>query len=168
RGEADELRGFRERFEEVVSNWWRIMLRQKRMTYFTSGYGLGAWIVPSIVAAPRYFRGELGLGGAMPTGPGFQQVPGARRVFVQSYKEIAAWCAVVDRLAGFDRTLERVHRQAASGFRRVEGRPTHLTVAGVDIYRPDGQLLMANVNVSLRRGDTVLLTGASGSGKSTL
>ena len=168
RGEADELRGFRERFEDVMSNWWRIMLRQKRMTYFTSGYGLGAWIVPSIVAAPRYFRGELGLGGLMQTAQAFQQVQDALSFFVQSYKEIAAWCAVVERLAGFERTLERVRRQAASGFRRVEGRPTHLTVAGVDIYRPDGQLLMANVNVSLRRGDTVLLTGASGSGKSTL
>ena len=167
-GEADEFRGFRARFESVVRNWWGIMVRQKRMTYFTSGYGLGAWIVPSIVAAPRYFRGELGLGGLMQTAQAFQQVQDALSFFVQSYKEIAAWCAVVDRLAGFDRTLERVHRQAASGFRRVEGRPTHLTVAGVDIYRPDGQLLMANVNVSLRRGDTVLLTGASGSGKSTL
>ena len=168
RGEADELRGFRERFEEVVSNWWRIMLRQKRMTYFTSGYGLGAWIVPSIVAAPRYFRGELGLGGLMQTAQAFQQVQDALSFFVQSYKEVAAWCAVVDRLAGFDRTLERVRLQATSGFQRVEGRPTHLTVAGVDIYRPDGQLLMANVNLSLRRGDSVLLTGASGSGKSTL
>jgi putative ATP-binding cassette transporter len=168
RGEADEFRGFRERFEDVVRNWWGIMLRQKRMTYFTSGYGLGAWIVPSIVAAPRYFRGELGLGGLMQTSQAFQQVQDALSFFVQSYKEIAAWCAVVERLAGFERTLERVHLQAASGFRRVEGRPTHLTVAGVDLYRPDGQILMANINFSLRRGDTVLLTGASGSGKSTI
>src|SRR4029434_3482140 len=147
RGEADELRGFRERFEEVVSNWWRIMLRQKRMTYFTSGYGLGAWIVPSIVAAPRYFRGELGLGGLMQTAQAFQQVQDALSFFVQSYKEIAAWGAVVDRLTGFERTLERVRTQAASGFRRVEGRATHLTVAGVDLYRPDGQVLIANGNL---------------------
>ncbi len=168
RGEADEFRGFRQRFEDVVRNWWGIMLRQKRMTYFTSGYGLGAWIVPSIVAAPRYFRGELGLGGLMQTSQAFQQVQDALSFFVQSYKEIAAWCAVVERLAGFERTLERVRLQAASGLRRVEGRPTHLTVAGVDLYRPDGQLLMTNINLSLRRGDTVLLTGASGSGKSTL
>src|SRR5438094_804336 len=77
RGEADEFRGFRQRFEDVVRNWWGIMLRQKRMTYFTSGYGLGAWIVPSIVAAPRYFRGELGLGGLMQTSQAFQQVQDA-------------------------------------------------------------------------------------------
>ena len=52
RGEPDEFRGFRERFEDVVGNWWGIMRRQKRMAYFTQGYGLGAWIVPSLVAAP--------------------------------------------------------------------------------------------------------------------
>ena len=168
RGEADEFRAFRQRFEDVVRNWWGIMLRQKRMTYFTSGYGLGAWIVPSIVAAPRYFRGELGLGGLMQTSQAFQQVQDALSFFVQSYKEIAAWCAVVERLAGFERALDRVRLDGTSGFQRVEGRPTHLTVAGVDLYRPDGQPLIANVNLSLRRGDTVLLTGASGSGKSTL
>ena len=167
RGEADEFRGFLQRFEDVVRNWWGIMLRQKRMTYFTSGYGLGAWIVPSIVAAPRYFRGELGLGGLMQTAQAFQQVQDALSFFVQSYKEIAAWSAVVERLAGFERTLEGVHH-AASGFRRVEGRPTQLTVVGVDLNRPDGQPLMADVNFSLRRGDTVLLSGSSGSGKSTL
>jgi putative ATP-binding cassette transporter len=168
RGEADELRGFRARFEDVVRNWWGIMLRQKRMTYFTSGYGLGAWIVPSIVAAPRYFRGELGLGGLMQTSQAFQQVQDALSFFVQSYKEIAAWCAVVERLAGFERTLNSMHRQAGTGLRRVEGRASHLSVAGVDLYRPDGQPLMANINFSLRRGDSVLLSGASGSGKSTL
>jgi putative ATP-binding cassette transporter len=168
RGEADEFRGFRARFEDVVRNWWGIMLRQKRMTYFTSGYGLGAWIVPSIVAAPRYFRGELGLGGLMQTSQAFQQVQDALSFFVQSYKEIAAWRAVVERLIGFERTLEAIHRQAGTGIRRVDGRPGQLSVANVDLYRPDGQPLIANVNFTIGRGDAVLLTGASGSGKSTL
>src|SRR5262249_15669399 len=147
RGEADEFRGFRALFEAVVRNWLGIMVRQKRMTYFPSGYGLGAWIVPSIVAAPRYFRGELGLGGLMQTAQAFQQVQDALSFFVQSYKEIAAWCAVVERLAGFERHLEAVHRQATTGLRRVEGRPGQLSVVNVDLYRPDGQPLLANVNL---------------------
>src|SRR4029434_7775842 len=112
RGETDEFRTFRERFEDVVGNWWGIMRRQKRMSYFTSGYGLGAWIVPSIVAAPRYFRGELGLGGLMQTSQAFQQVQDALSFFVQSYKEIAAWCAVVERLAGFDSAVAQVRAHA--------------------------------------------------------
>ena len=170
RGEADEFRGFLERFEAVVRNWWGIMRRQRRLTYFTSGYGQAAWITPSVVAAPRYFRGELGLGGLMQTIGAFSYVQDALSFFVQSYKEIAAWCSVVERLAGFELALERVRIQAQTGggVRRADGGATHLTVEGVDLDLPDGQPLIANVNLSLLRGDTVLLGGASGSGKSTL
>ena len=115
RGEADELRSFRERFEAVVANWWDIMRRQKRLTYFTAGYGQGAWIFPSVMAAPRYFRGEIALGGLMQTIGAFSQLQDSLSFFVQSYKEIAAWCSVVERLAGFERALERVRIQAATG-----------------------------------------------------
>jgi putative ATP-binding cassette transporter len=169
RGETDEFRSFRERFEDVVANWWGIMRRQKRMTYFTSGYGLGAWIVPSIVAAPRYFRGELGLGGLMQTSQAFQQVQDALSFFVQSYKEIAAWGAVVERLAGFERALEDVHRHARNAaIVRPIGSAPELSVDGLDLFLPNGGPLMEGVRFSLRRGETVLLEGASGSGKSTL
>jgi putative ATP-binding cassette transporter len=100
----------------VVRNWWGIMRREKRLKYFTSGYGQAAWIVPSVVAAPRYFRGELGLGGLMQTLGAFQQVQDALSFFVQSYKEIAVWSSVVERLAGL-----RAHARArapAGGERR--------------------------------------------------
>jgi putative ATP-binding cassette transporter len=170
RGESDELRGFRERFEAVVMNWWSIMRRQKRLTYFTSGYGQAAWIYPSVLAAPRYFRGELALGGLMQTIGAFGQVQDSLSFFVQSYKQIAEWCSVVERLSGFERALERVRIQAATdgGVRHADGNDTYLEVEGVDVHLPDGQPLIADVNLSLLRGDTVLLLGGSGSGKSTL
>jgi vitamin B12/bleomycin/antimicrobial peptide transport system ATP-binding/permease protein len=170
RGEADEFRGFRDLFEAVVRNWWGIMRRQKRLTSFTAGYSQGAWIVPSVVAAPRYFRGELGLGGLMQTVGAFNQVQDALSFIVVSYKEIAAWCSVVERLAGFERTLERVRIETTidGGVRHADGDDTQLTVRDVDLHLPDYKPLMVNVNFSLQRGDSMLLGGASGSGKSTL
>ena len=170
RGEADELRSFRDRFEAVAANWWNIMRRQKRLTYFTAGYGQAAWIFPSVLAAPRYFQGELALGGLMQTIGAFGQVQASLSFFVDSYKQIAEWCSVVERLSGFEHALERVRIEAASGggLRRADGDITRLTVEDVDLYLPDGQPLIANVNLSLLRGDTVLLGGGSGSGKSTL
>jgi vitamin B12/bleomycin/antimicrobial peptide transport system ATP-binding/permease protein len=170
RGEADELRGFGQRFEAVVRNWWDIMRRQKRLTTFTSGYSQLSWIVPSVVAAPRYFRGELNLGGLMQTTSAFQQVQDSLSFFVQSYKEVASWRAVVARLAGFQRALERVRVEVArsAGIRRVESGGPHLAVDRVDLDLPDGTPLVAGVSLSIVPGDTVLLGGASGAGKSTL
>jgi putative ATP-binding cassette transporter len=169
-GEADELRGFRDRFHAIVTNWWGIMRRQKRLTYFTAGYGQAAWIFPSVVAAPRYFRGELPLGGLMQTIGAFNQVQDSLSFFVQSYKEIASWCSVVERLAGFDRALQRVRAQATAdaGIQRTAHGAPHLAIAGLDLHLPDGRPLIAGVNLTVRAGDTVLLGGASGSGKSTL
>ena len=169
-GEEDEFRGFRERFEAVATNWWDIMRRQKRLTYFTASYQQAAWIFPSVVAAPRYFKGELTLGGLIQTIGAFSQVQASLSFFVDSYKQIAEWCSVVERLSGFERALDRVRIQAATGggVRHADGDARHLTVEGMDLYLPDGQPLLADVNLSLLRGDTVLLGGGSGSGKSTL
>ena len=169
RGEADELRGFRGLFESVVMNWWDIMRRQKQLTYFTSGYEQAAWIFPSLMAAPRYFNGDLTLGGLIQTIGAFSQVQASLSFFIDSYKQIAEWCSVVERLSGFERALERVRIQAATGggVQHVDG-DADLTIKDVDLYLPNGQPLIADVNLSLLRGDTVLLGGASGSGKSTL
>lgn len=169
RGEADELRGFRQQFEAVVMNWWDIMRRQKRLTYFTSGYQQAAWIFPSLVAAPRYFSGNLTLGGLIQTIGAFSQVQASLSFFIDTYTVVAEWCSVVERLSGFERALERVRIQGASdGVRLANGNATQLTIEGMDIYLPDGQPLIADVNLSLSRGDTVLLGGPSGTGKSTL
>src|SRR5688572_28927245 len=125
------------------------MRRQKRLTYFTSGYQQAAWIFPSLVAAPRYFRGDLTLGGLIQTIGAFSHVQASLSFFIDSYKVVAEWCSVVERLSGFERALERVSIQAAtgSGVRYVDGDSTHFTVEGVDLYLPDGQRLIADVNL---------------------
>src|SRR5258705_452587 len=131
----------------------------------------GAWIFPSVMAAPRYFRGEIALGGLMQTVGAFNQLQDALSFFVQSYKQPAEWCSVVERLSGFEGALERVLIQAANGdglCRVDDGPAAHFAVEGVDLHLPSVQPLIANVNLSFQRGDTVFLGGASGAGKSTL
>src|SRR5712664_3779744 len=72
-GEADELRAFHERFASVVRNWLDIMRQQKRLTWFTAGYRQAAAVFPFLVVAPRYFRGQILLGGLMQTAAAFGQ-----------------------------------------------------------------------------------------------
>jgi vitamin B12/bleomycin/antimicrobial peptide transport system ATP-binding/permease protein len=169
-GEADEIRTFRERFNSIVDNWWGIMRQQKRLTWLTAGYGQAAVIFPLIVVAPRFFRGQILLGGLIQTATAFGQVQDSLSFIVSSYTDIAEWRAVVERLAGFQRALELAHSQAATnaGIRHSDGNGKGVIVDCVELDLPGGQRLIANVNLSLGRGETVLLSGPSGVGKSTL
>jgi putative ATP-binding cassette transporter len=169
-GEADELRAFRERFGSVVRNWWGIMRQQKRLTWFTAGYAQAAVVFPFIVVAQRYFRGQILLGGLMQTAAAFGQVQDSLSFIISSYTDIAAWRSVVERLAGFQRALDVVRIQMATtaGIRYTTRDGEGLIVDGVELDLPGGQPLVANVNFTLRRGDSVLLCGPSGAGKSTL
>src|ERR1700687_4054751 len=118
-GERDEMRNFRTRFGAVVGNWWDIMRQQKRLTWFTAGYAQAAIIFPFVVAAPRYFRGEIPLGGLVQTVSAVGQVQPALSYVVSSYTELAKGRGGVERLAGFGRAIERAHADAAvQGIRR--------------------------------------------------
>jgi putative ATP-binding cassette transporter len=170
RGEAGELHTFRERFGSVVGNWWDIMRQQKRLTWFTSGYAQAAVVFPFIVVARHYFRGQILLGGLMQTAAAFGQVQDSLSFIISSYTDIAAWRSVVERLTGFERALEVVHIQAATsaGIRHTAWDGEDLIVDSVELDLPGGQPLVADVNFTLGRGDSVLLGGSSGAGKSTL
>ena len=169
-GEADELRTFRKRFSHIIGNWWSIMRQQKRLTWLTAGYGQAAIIFPIVVVAPRYFRGQILLGGLMQTASAFSQVQESLSFIVSSYTDIAAWRAVVERLAGFKSALKVAHIQAATkgGIHLVDGNGGGLIVDRVELDLPNGQPLIADVNFSLARGESALVSGPSGVGKSTL
>jgi len=169
-GEADELRNFRGRFGAVVGNWWDIMRQQKRLTWFTAGYAQAAIIFPFVVAAPRYFRGEIPLGGLVQTASAFGQVQDSLSFIVTSYTEIAEGRSVVQRLVGFEDALDRVRAQAGAldGIRREDGGAPALTVQNVDLTLSEGKALVTGITLALAPGESALLSGPSGIGKSTL
>ena len=112
RGEEDELRGFRSRFNAVVENWWAIMKRQKLLTFFTAGYSQAAVIFPFVVGAPRFFSGAIQLGGLVQISNAFGQVQGALSWFIDAYTNFASWKASVDRLISFHNALARAQHRS--------------------------------------------------------
>ncbi|ADH87962.1 ABC transporter domain protein [Ancylobacter novellus DSM 506] len=169
-GEPVERERLLARFSHVVNNYWGIMIAQKRLTWFTSGYGQLSTIFPFVVVAPAYFSGAIQLGQLMQTGSAFGQVQGSFSFFISAYAQIAEWKSIVDRLVGFERSVMATQAQAlASDFSRVPGKGgAPLAVAQMEVRLPDGRALLTVDGLAIGRGERVLLTGASGSGKSTL
>src|SRR3954469_25948636 len=101
-GESAERQRLSERFGYVVSNWYAIMRRTKRLTAFTSSYSQAAVIFPYILVAPAYFADKIQLGGMMQTASAFSSVQQALSFFVTTYRTLAEWRDVIARLEGFE------------------------------------------------------------------
>jgi len=67
-GEAQEKVRLYARFEAIRQNWWQLMLYTRRLTGFRTGYNQFAVVFPFLVAAPRYFAGEIDFGTLMSSG----------------------------------------------------------------------------------------------------
>ena len=169
-GEPGEVRGLRDRFSAVAHNWWEIMKRQKKLTWFRSGYMQIAVIFPFVVAAPRYFAGHTKLGDLMQTASAFGQVQGALSWFVSAYTQLAAWKATVDRLTSFQAAMSRTREAVRDepGISTIATPGESIIGKEVALHLPDGRPLVAPFSITLNKGTSTLITGPSGSGKSTL
>ena len=170
-GEAAESDRLMTRFARLANNWFGIMSRTKKLTFFTAGYRQASTVFPFVVVSPAYFAGAVQLGGLMQTASAFNSVQNALSFFVTAYRSLAEWRAVIDRLEGFEQAVA-AGRAAAVTPPRVEVTPAAggkaIALHDLAVALPNGApLVMAN-GIAVAAGDRVLVTGPSGAGKSTL
>jgi putative ATP-binding cassette transporter len=170
RGEQAERDRLLLRFASVVSNWMAIMSRQKKLTFLTAGYSQAAVVFPYIMVSPAYFAGKVQLGGLMQTANAFGQVQGALSVFVNVYRQLAEWRAVVERLSGFDQATEAAHTAAVTPpvIAVAPADATAVSFKDLSVRLPNGVPLVNATGVTIKLGERVLVSGPSGAGKSTL
>jgi vitamin B12/bleomycin/antimicrobial peptide transport system ATP-binding/permease protein len=168
-GEPVELGVFHERFRSVFENFRQIMKRQRRLSCFTLGYTQVAVVFPVVVVSPRYFAGQIGLGGLMQAVNAFSFVHNALSFIINAYTDIAAWQAATERLSEFEDRLLAIHQSMRAPRQIVIRRGgASIEVDEVDIDLPDGTPLLRGVSFGTSPGAAVLIAGPAGAGKSTL
>ncbi len=168
-GEGQEQSHLMDRFKSLLENFWKIMKRQKRLSWVTNSYSQAAVIFPLLMAAPLYFAHRIELGGLMQTVDAFGQVQNSLSFLVTSYTTIASWHAVINRLMGFSRTMDRLESSELLPGTRCSCAPDKvIKIEALNVSLPDGKLLVKELQLNIEAGAHLLITGPSGCGKSTL
>ena len=153
------------RFFTLIGNAWALVFRNLKFSGFNLGVSQVAVVFPFILQAPRFFSGAIKLGDVMQTAQAFGQVQDSLSFFRESYDTFAKYRATLDRLTGF---LD-ANQQASALPRVTTVEQAHaLDILGLQVLRPDGHALIADLRLNLQAGQALLIKGPSGSGKTTL
>jgi putative ATP-binding cassette transporter len=169
-GERAERDRLLVRFSNIVGNWMALMTRQKKLTFLTAGYSQVSVVFPFIMVSPAYFAGVMQLGGLMQTANAFGQVQSALSVFINIYRSLAEWRAVIERLAGFDQAVAAARAAAVTppGIAIAAAAGAEVATQDLAVRLPNGAPLVTASDLVIHAGDKVLVSGPSGAGKSTL
>ena len=177
-GERSERERIRDRFANVVSNYFGIVFRQLKLSTFTSSFFQASVVIPYIIVAPYYFLGKISLGQMSQTAGAFGRVESAMTFFIARYSSLAAFKAVVDRLTSFGEAIEKAAKlgtPTTSGDGHVSPHLAATRSSTPDIVLrdlvlslPNGREIVSADELVLKKGQATLVNGPSGSGKSTM
>lgn len=169
RGEDHQKSILKDLFGNVLSNWYQIILRQKKLLWFTGSFNQAAVLLPLLVALPNYFGKVFLLGGLMQSIRAFSSVQDSLSYLVNAYTTIAVWKAINKRLTTFLNHLTEAESEAKKEDKVIftEEPKNTITAKDMNIKMPHGEPLLANINQKFVHGQHYVIKGPSGIGKST-
>jgi putative ATP-binding cassette transporter len=96
-----------DRIDELVQNFRRITSVNRNLGFFTTGYNYLIQIIPILVVAPQFIRGEAEFGVITQSAMAFTQLLGAFSLIVNQLGALSSFAAVIARLGGFAEALEQ-------------------------------------------------------------
>ena len=121
-------------------------------------------------SAPFYFLGKIELGVMTQTAQAFGNVNDGLNFFVNYYRSLAEFRAVLDRLTSFDDAIEtaKMLGETPPHIEAATAPAEDLRIADMILSLPNGKRIVQVGDLSIRPRQSALLMGPSGSGKSTL
>jgi putative ATP-binding cassette transporter len=163
RGEPVERQRSSRLFRDIEWHWERQTFAYTWILFFTSGYGALLPVFPILVAAPQYIAGTMTLGVLMQAAQAFQKLTSALSWPVDNLSDMAKCRASADRvLSIYDDLLALEQKSAVPDQFRIDVQ--HSTTPDMEIHdlciaNSDGLILLEHFNLSVRRGEHVLIAG---------
>ena len=163
RGAPAEQARLTQRFAQIKNNWRALIDREYWFGMFYASYVRISIFIPIFATLPMYLAKKLSFGDIMQTRAAFARVQDGFGWFLDVYKQLIVWAAVVERLARFQEALEQLPATKAP-----ESGGDTLRAENLSLATADGRPLISGLDLNVRAPGWLLLDGASGIGKTTL
>lgn len=166
RGELAERTGLRKLFAPVVDNYKRYVNRMAGFLGWNLSITQAQELIPYIVQFSRFYNGEITLGQLSQTASAFREILSGLSFFRNAYDDFAGYRAAIIRLHGL--VIANEEGRALPSLDTRDSADGSVKLDDVEVRTPDGRRLVEPLDLSLDRGDALVITGPSGSGKTTL
>ena len=196
RYESQVLGRLHARLAELIDNMRRIIGVNRNLGFFTTGYNYLIQIIPALIVAPLYIRGEVEFGVITQSAMAFAQLLGAFSLIITQFQSISSFTAVIARLGSLAEAIEqaqsvRILSQERCGHQKptvdcpiclehaavLPALPTIITreESGRIAYEhltlrapQDDQTLLADLSLEIPRHTRALILGDNDMGKRAL
>ena len=171
RGEAQERTHIDHTFSKVIRNFARLIRKQRALNLFQRTFSQLTVVLPYVLLAGGVLSGELEVGAATRAAGAFTAVLGAVGVIVDNFESLSRFVAGIGRLQALSNlVLPSAQPAGQDRHPRIAMRPgTHFALEAVTLHPPQSdRVLIKELDLVLKPGDALLITGASGCGKSSL
>ncbi|MES2264448.1 MAG: ABC transporter ATP-binding protein/permease [Pseudomonadota bacterium] len=173
RGEAQERAHIDSKFDKVIHNFAKLIKKQRSLNLFQRTFSQLTLVLPGVILAAHVLSGELEVGRAIQAAGAFTAVLGAVALIVDNFESLSRFVAGIGRLQALSNLVlpnAEPATVADDKHPRIELRPgQHLALESLTLHPPQSErVLIKELNLVLKPGDALLITGDSGCGKSSL
>ncbi|MDA0291615.1 MAG: ABC transporter ATP-binding protein/permease, partial [Cyanobacteria bacterium] len=168
KGETQESQEAQRRLGGAIQNFDRLIIWQALINMIRRSYDYLSRFLPWIVIAPIYFAKKVDFGVFSQASIAFGMVFGSVSFIVNNIDQLAAFSASINRLEGFQSTIESLPVPALEAKERSNHSGSILLRDASVVPPGTNQVLVKNINLEVGPSQRVLVVGPSGCGKTSL
>ncbi|NUS70398.1 MAG: ABC transporter ATP-binding protein/permease [Ensifer adhaerens] len=146
------------RLDALVVNILTITAVNRNLAFFTSGYNWMIQIIPDLIIAPAFMRGEIEFGVITQSGAAFAMLVGAFSLIVRQFNSISNFAVVVSRLSALLEAIEQSRKNSVSSIELVK-QDGDLAFYQVTLGSAVAHPLLHDLSLSIPTGTPVLISG---------
>lgn len=153
---------------QVIANNKRIIKVTRNLGFFTNSYNYFIQLIPFLVVAPLYMRGEVEFGVITQSAMAFAAFLGAFSLIVTQFESISSFAAVRRRVDQIADAIDQARKPASDGLHVVTDEE-HVAYAGLSLWTlREHRMLIKDLTLTIPAGSNLLVTGPDAAAQKAL